>query len=530
MISVSDEFHKLASASVRPLNWDLAVSFTKQKNKEVAWFTLDKSTLDGGDLVCDDFNEPVQLWDAYDYMFLKDRVVSMDFNRSVEFPYNIQSCIADFDLNNYDGLFSYDEKGAASDIGKYILPKRPCRLYMGFKSGGVAPVFVGLTQGLPSYSGELDEVAKFTAMDFLSEIGDMSLKNMVMMKNARTDEVIAVILEEFGLKPYMYKLAEGLNTIPFVYFSSGKNAGNALKELIQAENGAMWLDEHGLIRFENKTAIIGKEPVMVFNDKTIIKATPSRTDGIINTVKVKSVVRAVQQYQSIFTIDNSDGYSSEADEDAYRLPKKGKKDIWVSFDDPIWQCDTNLVLNGPTDKSNFTVVDLKGRPVKSGITVSGTLFADTMKLSFSNTNSFAVSVNFMQIFGEPAKEVSGSPIEYEAHDEESVEKYGVKALEINDNNCFGNYRNIDRYATGILEKYAKYSPVLKLEVKGNPALQLQDLVSVDFKEFTGDYQVVGIETALDDSRLKTTLTLHKTTKALPFILDKSVLDGGDVLT
>lgn len=529
MITVSDKFHQLAAASVRPLDWDVAISFTKKRNSGIKWFTLDQSTLDGADLLGSSDQNPIQLWDAYDYMFLKERLVSMNFSRSVEFPYNIQSCIADFELNNYDKRFSFGEDGSASPIGKYILPKRPCRLYMGFKGGGLAPVFVGLTQGLPTYDGNLDEVVSFTAMDFLSEIGEMSLKNMVMMRNVRTDQVIATILNQFGLDPAMYKLSAGLNVIPFVYFASGKNAGNALKELVQAENGAMWLDEQGIIRFQPRTSIIGKQPVMTFNATTIIKATPSRTDSIVNTVKVKSEIRAVQAFQSIFTMDNSNGYSGESKEDAYRLPANSTKDVWISFDDPIWQCSTNPVLKGSSDNSNFTTVDLFGKSVSEKVSATGTLFADSMKLTFINTNSFPVSVNFLQIFGEPAKQVSGSPIEYEAHDSESVEKYGVQALEINDNDCFGNYKNIDGYATDILKKYANYSPILKLEVKGNPALQLQDIVSVDYKEFVGNYQIIGIEMSLGDSQLKTTLTLKKTTVISPFILDQSVLDGTDVL-
>lgn len=528
MITTTDRFHQLAASSVRPLDWDVAISFTKNRNKNIKWFTLDQSALDGNDLLGSNDQNPIQLWDSYDYMFLKERLVSMNFKRSVEFPYNVQSCIADFELNNYDKYFSFSEDGTVSPIGQYILPKRPCRLYLGFKSSGLVPVFVGLTQGLPKYNGNLDEVASFTAMDFLSEIGDMSLKNMVMMRDARTDEVIAEILNQFGLDPEMYNLSQGLNTIPFVHFESGKNAGNALKELVQAENGAMWLDEQGIIRFKPRTSIIGQQPVMSFNANTIISATPSRIDGIINTVRIKSEIRAVQQLQSIFTMDNSNGYSSEADNDNYRVNANSAKDVWIKFDDPVYRFN-NPTLNSNSNNSNFTALNLSGVSITSGITATGVLFSDSMKLTFNNTNNQPVSINFLQIFGEPAKQISGSPIEYEACDNESVEKYGIKALEISDNNCFGNYGNIDSYATDILQKYSEYSPSLKLEVKGNPSLQLQDIVSVNFREFVGDYQIIGIEATLGESKLKTTLTLRKITVISPFILDQSILDGADVL-
>ena len=72
MINVSDRFHQLAAAPVRPLDWDIGISFTKQRNANVDWFTLDQSTLDGGDLIASDTTNPIQLWDSYDYLFLND--------------------------------------------------------------------------------------------------------------------------------------------------------------------------------------------------------------------------------------------------------------------------------------------------------------------------------------------------------------------------------------------------------------------------------------------------------------------------
>ena len=51
MITVSDKFHQLAAASVRPLDWDVAISFTKKRNTGIKWFTLGQSALDGADLL-----------------------------------------------------------------------------------------------------------------------------------------------------------------------------------------------------------------------------------------------------------------------------------------------------------------------------------------------------------------------------------------------------------------------------------------------------------------------------------------------
>ena len=528
MISTSDEFHELANGSVRPLNWGCNISFTKNRNTDTAWFTLNQSQLDGGDILSMNSEQPIQLWDYYDYENYADRLMDMTVNRSVEFPYNVQSAILDFTLDNHDGYFTYDaDTTNDSPITPYILPKRPIRTYLGFKGVGQVPVFVGLTQELPSYSGVNDTTMKWTAMDFLSEIGNQSLGESVMLRDARTDEAIAVILNSFGLDSSMYSLDAGMNTIPFVFFEKGKNAGNALKELVEAENGKLWLDETGIIRFSPRTSDIGKTPVATFTSANIIEFTPSRTDGIYNRVKINSNIRVVQDKQPIFSADNENGYQSSASDDSYRISSYGNKQIWLSFDDPIWTATTEPVLAGDESDSFFTAVDLSGNEITTGITATGTLFSDTMLLTFTNANGFPVSINFLQIWGEPAKVVD--EIKYDAYDEDSVEKFGNMTLEITDNNFFGSYQNVDSFATDVLSKRAEYSPTLKLKVKGDPSLQLGDIITVDYK-FNGDYKIVGINQSLNQSGLITELTVEKFETLSPFILDVSVLDGSDVLS
>lgn len=528
MNTVSELYHRLSQSGIRPLDWEVGISWTKRRNANTSWFTLDSSTLDGPDLLADNDNNAIQLWDAYDYQLQRDRVIDMSVSRSVEFPYNIQSAVCDLTLNNYDGLFSF--KNPTSPISENILPARPLRAYLGFKGAGVTPVFVGLTQSVPDYSGTNNTIASLTAMDFLSTIGEMSLRNMVMMKNARTNEVIAVILQQFGLEPHMYSLDQGLNIIPFVYFESGKNAGNALKELIQAENGAMWIDEQGIIRFTPRTSGLGSTSVMRFDKNNIISIKPSQTAGIVNRVHVEADVRGVKEYQQIFVANNDMGYQSDAEDDQYRLSANGGTTIWLSFDDPIWSAKTNLELGESEDSSSFTVLNLSGESITSGITATGTLFADAMKLEFTNENNFPVSVNYLQIWGEPAKVAGTSPtIKYTAEDEESIEHFGVQELSITDNTCFGNQQNIDAFATDILKRYAEYSPTLELSVKGDPSLQIRDIVTLDGTKYDGTWLVNAISHQLSSSGLATTITVVRAEIQTAFILNQSVLDGKDVL-
>lgn len=528
MITTSTTFEQVAESTVRPIAQKTLISFTKERNESLNWFILDQSQLDGGDILATDPDDVIQAWDAYEWSDFSKDLIRVDWSRSVEFPYGVQSATCDITLNNTTQKYTYENED--SPLHGHILPKRPIRTYAGFKKSGTAevvPAFVGLTQGMPSYSGLNNATASFTALDFLSEIGNMQISNTVMLRDVRTDEALATIFDMFGLDSSMYSLDRGSNVIPFLDLESGLNAGNVMQKLIQAENGSLWLDEKGVIRFSPRYADLGKLPVMTFNDNNIVSIAPSRTDGIVNRVKITSDIRKIQDKQPIFTASNENGYQSAPSEDTYRVKANGSVDVWISFDDPIWSATLIPLLNGSNDDSNFTAVDLSGNAISSGLTASGTLFSDAMKLTFTNTNAFAVSITYLEIWGEPAKVVDS--IKFDAYDEDSVEQFGEILLDVSDNNYFGSYSNADEYATNILKTRASYSPTMNLKVKGNPALQLGDIIEVQGK-FAGTYKVVGMKSAISASDgLSMEMTVERFTVLMPFILNESVLDGDRVL-
>lgn len=526
MITTTPEFENVAQSTIRPLALDARVSWSKKRSDNVQWFTLDSSQLDGTDILATNDNDPIQLWDAYEWDSVREDVIGMSWERSVEFPYNVQSAICDLTLNNTHQRYTYTNE--QSPYFEQILPKRPMRTFAGFVIDGtpsVVPVFVGLTQSIPKYSGTNDSTATLTAMDFLSEIGNMSLNQTVVLRDVRTDIVIAQILDQFGLDPAMYSLSEGSNIIPFAYFAKGKNAGNALRELVQAENGSLWLNEQGIIRFEPRGGSIAIDDAMTFRPNDIIEIKPSQANGIINRVRVSSEVRAVQDFQPIFSASNDSGFDQSADDDPYRC-SRGTTVIWLKFDDPIWSAVTTPKMSAE-DTSNFTAVDLDGNAITSGVNITGELLGESMKLTITNANQTAVSLNWLEIWGEPAKVID--QIEYDAHDDESIEVFGENVLEITDNNYFGNYESIDHFAEDILRRRAQYSPTLTVQVKGNPALQLRDNVAITGTDrFDGRWEVVGIKSKIDEQNgYSCELTLEEGIYA--FVLDRSQLDGKDLL-
>lgn len=524
MISVPERFTQIAEGSVRPLDWRLDISFTRQLSPDIQWFTLDQSLLDSGDLLSLSDTQSIQPWDAYDYKNYSSKLISVDVENSIEFPYSIQSAIADLVIDNTNGEFTY---GGNSEVAQHILPSRPVRVFMGFKGGGVVPVFVGLTQDLPDYSGINDSRMTWSAMDFLTQLTGQSLESSIVLQNKRTDEVLDYVFKQLGLDASMYSLQPGQNDIPFFYAEAGANVGDILRKLIQAEDGKLWLSETGVIQFEPRSSELGKESVMDIDTSNIVEYSPSRASGIVNRVIINSSVRKVQENQEIADIDNANGYDQSSDNDSWRVPENGTLEKWVNFEDPIWSANVNPALNGVTTSSYFNAKTTTGATVSANVTIVGTLFGQSAKLIISNANNYPISISKLVIFGEPAKVVE--EIKYDQLDSDSIEKFGTHELKIEDNNYFGSRDDADAFARHILSTRSTYTPTIKVVIKGNPALQLGDVVTLRYKA-GGKYQVVKKKESLSQRGLRTELTLERFEELETFVLDQSLLNSTDVLS
>lgn len=510
---VNDRFNEVFAGKIIPMDWRAKISFTRNRSEEVEWFTLNKSRLGGSDILTTPENNPAQVWDAFEYEDISSRLLEMSIDRSISFPYGVQSGVADVKLNNYDDYFSFFETTNKSPIADYILPKRPLRLYLGAKGAGSLPVFVGITEKTPIYGD--DKTISWSALDFLSDIADTKIERTIMMRDVTTDVLLREIFKQYGMDENQYSISKGQNKIPFVFLKSGDSVGSILKNLIQAENGCLWLDEQGVIRFENRSGNLNKKPVMVFDESNIISIETERADNIVNYVSVKSDVRKIQPLQPIFSAESREEWVVQANSSLV---------IWLSLDDPAW----SIMPISVGEKTGESWVSFKkGDTVdNSGMSVKGEIFADSYKLTVINSSYTKRSISKIELWGESAKVVD--TLKYEAFDRESMERFGKKSLEISDNPYFGNYQNCDMFATDILRKYAKFSPTISMKVKGNPALQLGDVVSVNYKD-KGDFLVTGIKINLGSGGYETIITGKPHEVAESFILDKSILDGKDLL-
>lgn len=527
MINVSENFHKLAFGQIIAVAIRVSISFGKNL-REGGFFTLDRSQLNGSDILkFAASNADTQGWDFYDYNDYSDRLVSCSWERSLEFPYQIQSAMADLTIDNHDGYFT--PLNSKSPIGEDNLPARPIKLSAGFNGSIVqeqVPQFVGITEGLPAINTTSATVS-YHAIDFLYNICNQTLHATIDMRNVRTDEVIAAILESYGLSATQYRLAKGNFTIPFVFFDIGDSIGDALKQLVQSENGYMWLDEEGVVRFENSSAFAGSiQPVAELVDYDIIALESGEFSDIVNHVKISAELREVQEWQEVYTKSESVETVSGS---LWVVPANGTFSISCSLGDPCYDV-VAPTLGRASSVSWFTAFDEHLEPVEEGITATGVLSSSAYTITFTNSHAYPVEINEMKLWGEPAKVYD--VLEYDAYDDESVEKYGDQVLDISTNQFFQTYEQANLFARTLIRQRSTYKRIVKAQIKGDFSFQLLDMIKITTTsgEYDGLYHILGISYEVERGKMTTYLTLNGTSiEDGVFTLNVSKLNGEDLI-
>ena len=519
MQKVSPSFHQKSQASVRHHDWALLFSFDKEYDNKSTFFTLDRSLLDGKDILAPVGDNVLQYWDFYRFAPYTNRLMSMEWSRELDFPYSVQSCMASIVLNNIDNYFSSHTN---SPIDKYLIPSRPTKILSGFKGEPLLQQFVGLTQDKP----ELDQdshTAKFTALDYLSELFKLKLSDTVAETDINTSDALALLFKQFGIESNQFKLERGSNKIPFLFFAEGEDAAEAFRKIMQAEGGRLWIDEEGIIRFDKRTSIQDKV-VFAFDESSISSLSVTRDTEIINRVNIISNIREKQDIQPIHT---GSGKLSSADlSEPVVIPSRKTETYSFKIDDPV--ADLVVPINGrKVGRSWFRVTTRGGEQISSGVAPTKiTESVDSVSITFTNSNGYDALLTAIEIYGAPAKVVD--TIDYDAYDQESIDKYGEHLLKI-ENDLFGRETNCQSFAYTILSSYSEFDAIIELTVKSNPSLQLFDIVKISTSKISGTFQIIKIANSISNEGIVQTLKARRYTIRSYFILDRSVLNGQDVL-
>lgn len=479
-----------ATGSMRQLNWRLSMSFDKTYLSSVTFFKVgDSGSTIGGPDIIPGTNLVVQEWDKYQYADYSDRVISIELTREVEQVNSVTMCYGDIVLNNYDDYFT---PGAGSPIDAYLLPYRPLRIYEGF-GDQLVPVFVGLTSGTPVID-ERAKTASFHIIDFLFSVADAPLDTIALSTSVRTDQAISSVLVAAGLLAGQLSLDRGYNTLNYFAVSKGTKVIDVLRRLMEAEQGRLYMDEQGVIQFKNRQNYLSS-PVMTFDAyNNIISASRTREDSIVNVVEIKSDLRTLQVNQKVFELQT-----------ATLINGGSTVDIWADFSDPVSTVDTPVEISGATT-SSFTVnpaSDGSGTNDTSSVTLTtGTQYGTSYKMTFTSTASTDLYITNVQIYGTPYK-VTDSLYVRET-DATSVSKYAERIVAIQ-NDFFQDQSSAVSKAKILLDQYSQFAAVQELEVKGTPALQLDDPIRVDIFGRIQNAKITRIQTRLANNQFAQTI-------------------------
>lgn len=522
MQTVNQTFVDNANADVRKLAFELRASFTKQFNDNINFFIISsddtpESLLDGVDLLAPTGSDVVAEWDKYLYQDYTDRVISIEVTNEQIEPYSIVQSFADVTVNNFDGYFT---PNSGSPIDQYILPKRPFRILFGFRNSTL-PQFVGLSTTMPSIDKSA-RTAKFHLIDFLTFIFDREIPDSEMLTDVTTGDALDYIFQEVGLLPGQYVLDEtSFNTIPFFYVEKGQKVGTVIKELMEAEQGRLYMDEFGIIRFLNRQNY-NTDVVWSFDDDTIINYGLSTEDDVINFTRIHSDI--LQEYT------NTSLWGSAQ---AYYIAAGQSIEVWADLPDLQTNVDDPVYSETEIEQSYFTsTLDQEGEtPYTDVVLGSIDKFAKAVKMVFENTGLNNAYITKIELWGTAVR--VADTIIVEDFDQDSIDNFDERRYELKTRYIQKESDAISKAAI-IIDDYKDFGSIWDLEVKGTMALQVGDVITVDVDGTNGDYIITKIVQILADGRYQQRLKVKNREFRVYFILSsdseaRSLLDGDEVL-
>lgn len=507
---VTSDFTAKAQGFMRRLVTRALMSFPKDYDPSVGFFTIGVSTIGGADIIKGS-GDVVAEWDKFQYDDYSYRLKSIEVTRQEEMVNSTTLAQADFTFENHDNYFTPSRGSAIEDL---ILPYRPVKLYGGFGTEAI-PQFTGITEKMPTID-ESNKVASFHAIDFMYSLFNRPLDQAVMYEDKRTDEILADLLVQFGISPTQYSFDAGFNIVKFAFFDKGSKFGDVVKELMEAEMGRFYMDEQGTILFKNRQNY-SSSPVWFFNETNILDIQTSKQDDIINVVTVKANVREVQAKQKYWELQS-----------AVVIPANGTVDVWADFNDPVTTADEPDYITTATTSlyTTNTAEDGSGSNVASGISIASTLFAKSYLMTYTNANAYPVYLTSIELYATPALVVKQIYVRYQ--DDESVGKYDERVLDI-ENDFISNESDAASKAQIIIDDYSAYANQFELTVKGNPALQIGDAVNVSVWGSAANYIIIKTVNRWEAGKFTQRLTVRKKVFRTFFTVGVSTIGGSDVI-
>lgn len=483
MQSVTDAFSVEETDSVRKIAQSTQFAWKKEYNSSIRIFTIGVSTIGGSDTINSSGGVNSD-WNRYIYTDESDYVTRLSWERELNIPIGgLVKGLADIEVDNTSGRFNPDYLGGSSAIFTAVgLPRRPFIINAGFNYDGIdntIPQFVGLTTKPPKINYR-NKTVQFQGEDFMGFLQNQYVDDAVMFTGQRTDQVLTTMMETLGFTTSQYDFDYGVNVIGFGQWEVGDKFGDIADKMVKAENGHLYQDETGIVRFDNrqKWSMFPYFNVQrVISTSQVISAETPNQDHLINVVEIKAKPRAKQPEQLVWKLPVPIELAATSD-----------TEYFVNFDDPMLEVITPAT---PTNYVANTESDGTGTDVSASVTITTlNAFARAAKLVFTNTTSAVAYVTTLNIYGRPAK--IAQDIYYRGVDASSRTAYEEQIYLIN-NDYIQDTTWAQSLSTIMLRDYSTPGGLQRISVRAIPELQFGDLIS-----WQGRYwRVYGIKSQID---------------------------------
>ena len=492
----STAFQTAAGASVNDVTFGFLVSWDKAYNSAAKFFTIGTSSIAGPDML-KGAGTDVTFFDKYEYKDETPFVNELTVSRlsSVK-PYGVFAAQADITLDNTAKRYlpGFDPVIGAS-VNKN---RRPFKLAVGF-SGENLQQFVGFSDR--PKAGIMSQKMKMHGFDVIDYFNNVDAPSR-LYQDYTFKEIIQDILTELGFTASQFQLDDSLQQAAGFISTTGMKAGQVFAKICEAEQGVIFADEHGIIRFWNRQHFAGKGflPVAGSYDYTNLTDVEWNDTAVTNYVRVVAKPRRITGMQPVFQLASSQ-----------ELKAGATGTIVAQFEDSDGKLPVTSVINpveeslrDDTNRSWYranTAQDGTGTPITSGITITSvSLAGDVAFINFSNTLSFPVYITGMEIHGTPAKVFDHIEVEYK--DQTSIDSFGVNpdsnkgdVLEVV-NDWIQDKSTALALAKGHVDMYADPEPQVSGTVFGNPSRQYGDVVDLRINDVQATARkaiVVGTE-------------------------------------
>lgn len=458
---------------MRPLAWGASFALDKMFDSDIQFFTIGLSLIGGPDPIRPSNNDVIQEWDKYVFTDYSDRLIDIEWVREVEDVSSVTMAIADIVLDNHDDYFT---PNTGSPIDEYILPARPVRLFAGFGNEKISQ-FIGLTEGMPK-ANEKDKTVTFHCIDFMSALLSRDIGDTALLENKRVDEILSTLFLGVGVLGSQMNLDVAVVTVPLAYFRRGQKLKDAVIKLMEVEQGRLYMDENGVITFKNRNNY-NAGAIYNFDGHNIIDMETRKEDQIINSVEITGQRREIQA--------NAQYWSTQ---EAIRVPANESVTVWADFQDPVASVDEPEIVGSTSAFVVNTQADGGGSNNTTDVTLdSFNLFGTAYKMVFQNSSGNDLYITSISLYAQVASVTSEIFVREELT--ESINKYEEKSLSI-ENDFFQTEADATALAESILESYGELGSLSEMSVKGNMALQLDDVISVNLPKLVGNYRIMRI--------------------------------------